>query len=366
MASGERALEATQATTTSKTPQAGDPSLGLEGVNRHRIQMWVISVILAATVAGALTLLAVGKGFIDEGISFDSMAVWAVVVLVVGVTLAFFLYVFEKERDLRRVSASLIEERVRAETLSDQLEAEKAAVARFEELDRLKSDFVATVSHELRTPLTAIIGAAKTIARKGPGMNSEQHAMFLDMIHRQAARLFRLVDDVLTASRIESGENRLRRERLDLRNLAEMAIADLEQAEIAAGHEIVLLTEPDRPEAWGDPDAIQQIFGNLIENALKYSGDSAKVTITVAATEKEALLEVRDDGRGIDEQHLMTIFERFRQAEPSSIRTAGGFGLGLFIVKNLVEAHRGTVDVESEVGVGTAFRVHLPQRSSSR
>lgn len=364
MASGERALEPSgPADVTSASP--GDQSrLTLTDVNRKRVRLWTIASILAVTVGVAIALLVAGDGVLPE-LAPDSLATWAVAVLVVGVTLAFFIYVLEQERDLRRISNALIEERVRAEALAERLEAEKAAVARLEELDRLKSDFVSTVSHELRTPLTAIIGAAKTIARKGPNMDSEQHSMFVDMIHRQAGRLFRLIDDVLTASRMESGQNQMRRERLDLRELAEVVIADLEHSDPEAAHEITLVTKPERPEAWGDPDAIQQILGNLIENSLKYSEESAKVTVTVASTESEAVLEVRDEGRGIQEEHLATIFERFRQTEPSSIRSAGGFGLGLFIVKNLVEAHRGTVDVKSEVGAGTTFRIHLPQRSPS-
>lgn len=245
-------------------------------------------------------------------------------------------------------------------------EKERETITRLEELDQLKSDFVASVSHELKTPLTAIIGAAKTVNRKGTAMDPELHGSFLEMIERQGNRLLRLVEDVLTAAQIESGQPRFRRELLELRPLAAGVIDDLSQSAVGHGREIVIESDPDEPRMWGDQSGIQAILSNLIENALKYSAEGTKVVVKVIETLDEARLEVVDEGEGITQEKLDAIFERFRQIDSSSTRRVGGWGLGLFIVKNLVDAHGGEIDVQTKPGVGSTFIVRLPKRSSDR
>jgi signal transduction histidine kinase len=246
-------------------------------------------------------------------------------------------------------------------------EKERETVARLEELDQLKSDFVATVSHELKTPLTAIIGAAKTVNRKGPEMAPEQHASFLEMIERQGHRLLRLVEDILTTSQIESGgAARAKRELVDLRRLAHGVVTDLRDATVGANRTILIESEPEMPHTWGDVLGIQHILSNLVENALKYSGQESKVIVRVIETLDEARLEVADEGVGISEEKLQEIFDRFRQVDSSSTRRVGGFGLGLFIVKNLVDAHSGEIEVRSDPGKGSTFIVHFPKRESDR
>ncbi|MGH2757439.1 MAG: ATP-binding protein [Actinomycetota bacterium] len=245
-------------------------------------------------------------------------------------------------------------------------EKERETIARLEELDQLKSDFVATVSHELKTPLTAIIGAAKTVTRKGTAMAPEQHASFLEMIERQGQRLLRLVEDILTTSQIESGAPRMRRELVDLHRLATEVIQDLHDAKVGFGRTVVVEAEPEPPRAWGDAVGLRHILSNLVENALKYSPPSSKVIVRVIETLDEARLEVSDEGDGISDEKLQEIFDRFRQIDSSSTRRVGGFGLGLFIVKNLVDAHGGRIEVQSRVDVGSTFLVHLPKRESDR
>jgi signal transduction histidine kinase len=245
-------------------------------------------------------------------------------------------------------------------------EGERQTVARLEELDRLKSDFVATVSHELKTPLTAIIGAAKTVSRKGPSMKPEQREEFMGMIERQGSRLLRLVEDVLTTARIESGQRRLRRELVDLRTAVQPLIDELHLTSVGHEREIRLVAEPEHPEVWGDLSAVQQIAANLLENALKYGGEDTPVVIEVRELATESVIEVRDQGPGLTKDEIDTIFERFRQVDSSSTRKVGGVGLGLFIVKSLVDAHRGKIEVESSKGHGTTFRVSFPKRSSDR
>ena len=243
-------------------------------------------------------------------------------------------------------------------------ERERETIAQLEELDHLKDDFVAMVSHELRSPLTAIMGAAKTVARKGPDMSTDQHEIFMDMIVRQADRMLRLAEDFLTAARMDSGMRKMRRELIDLSGMAERVIDDLKHARVGEERDVELAARPARPEVWGDRAAIEQILSNLVENALKYSATDTPVEVRVEATETEATIEVTDRGQGISPEQLGSIFDRYRQVEDNGGRKVGGVGLGLFIVKNLVDAHRGKIDVASELGAGTTFKVCLPKRSN--
>lgn len=239
---------------------------------------------------------------------------------------------------------------------------ERETVEQLEELDRLKSDFVATVSHELKTPLTAIIGAAKTVSRRGVQLERDQELVFMEVIERQGARLLRLVEDVLTASKIESGLPKLQRELVDLEVIAGQIAADAAHAEQGAGRAVEVVATEGGANAWVDRVAIEQILSNLIENAVKYSELNTPIVVRLDVKPAEAVIEVTDSGRGIAEEQLATIFERFRQADSSLTRTVGGFGLGLYIVKNLVDAHQGRIEVESVEGVGSIFRVRIPQR----
>lgn len=245
-------------------------------------------------------------------------------------------------------------------------EAEVEHVARLEELDRMKSDFVATVSHELKTPLTAIIGAAKTLSKRGPSMTHEQQTLFMGMIERQGNRLLRLVEDVLTAARMETGQQTMKREHIDLRSLAEAVSDELALTELGRGRTIDIVAEPERPHVWGDRTGVQQILVNLVENALKYSPADKSVTMIVVELPTESVIEIVDRGRGMDKKELDEIFERFRQLDSSSTRAVGGFGLGLYIVKNLVSSHGGEIEVESEPDEGTTFRIRLPNRRGDR
>jgi signal transduction histidine kinase len=482
--------------------------------------LWTTSLLAITAITVAIALFVIGRDIRSESLGSESLTSWIVIVLVVGLALAFLVYILEKERHLRRLSHLLVEERVRSEALRsrireisnlsevgralntsldpdtvfdrilvsalelldaddgavmllnddgsaldvarhqgtltdrdltrsiplgaglegavaargepslvragkeddidlptqvrsamcvplirhDQLlgvlsvrktegnrdfdeedlnalgffaehaaiavgnarsfERERETIARLEELDRLKSDFVATVSHELRTPLTSIIGAAKTLSTRAADLSAAQHQEFMEVIERQANKLLKLAEDFLTASRLESGVPRLQRERVDLRGVAETIINDLQHIGVGKDRYVSLVTEPERPIVWGDSTSVQQILSNLVENALKYGGTDARVAVALKETESEATIEVADDGQGINQDQLQTIFERFRQAGKDDSPPGGGFGLGLFIVKNLVDAHRGEVNVASEVGKGTVFTIRLPKRAS--
>ena len=324
----------------------------LRDVDRRRTQIWSAAFFTVLGVVAIVVLYWAAYDLLPEPLRFAGSSTYFVAVLIVGLVLALALYAIDKERRLRALTRMLVEER--------------HAVARLEELDRLKSDFVATVSHELRTPLTAIIGAAKTVGRRAGGMDPTHQAEFVTMIERQGDRLLRLVEDVLTTAQIEAGRTRMKREIVDLKALADEVVADLGQTERGLNRSVIVESDPPRPRTWADLVALEHVLSNLVENALKYAPPPARITVRVIETVDEARMEVHDEGPGITPDKLEAIFERFRQIDSSSTRRAGGFGLGLFIVKNLVDAHGGRIDVTSRAGEGTTFTVHLPKRASDR
>ena len=222
---------------------------------------------------------------------------------------------------------------------------------------------MATVSHELRSPLTAIIGAAKTLGRAEIELGAEQRADFLEMIYRQADKMLHLAEDFLTAARIDQGMPKLRREPIDLRSLADQVVGDLKLSSHGRGRRVAVSALPSHPKVWGDSQAVRQVLTNLVENAFKYSPMEAPVKVRMRELPHEVVMEVRDEGRGIPSDQVTTIFERYRQVQNNGSRSIQGVGLGLFIVKRLVEAHRGSIEVESSQGKGSLFRVHLPTRS---
>ena len=243
-------------------------------------------------------------------------------------------------------------------------EQERETVKRLQELDSMKDDFVAMVSHELRSPLSAIIGAAKTLGRAEIEMGAEQRADFLEMIYRQADKMLHLAEDFLTAARMEEGTTpKLRREQIDLQSVAEQVVGDLKLSALGRGRRLAVTAVPSHPQVWGDPQGVRQVLSNLVENALKYSSQDDSVRVRVRELPTEAVLEVCDEGKGIPEDQVETIFERYRQVQENGTRSIQGVGLGLFITKRLVEAHRGSIEVESREGQGSTFRVRLPVRS---
>lgn len=510
-----------QTVSAARTAGVRRTKLTLSDVDKRRTQLWSTSLFLVVAVTVAIALIYLGGDFIpDEFRIFEDLTNWVIVVLVGGLALAFLVYVIEKEMNLRKLAALLVEERVLSAALSNRLaeisafsevgkainttldlkdvlnmilssslellggtegsvmllneqrtylevvsyrgpvmepvvagrkavgegiagtvaarrtpmliqgdkidgelsreahpergirssmcvplmrrdellgvlnlnetegkrtftehdlealglfaehaaiaignaslfEQERETVQRLEELDRLKSDFVATVSHELKTPLTAIIGSATTLSKRASRMTPDQQATFVEMIERQGQRLLRLVQDILTTAHIESGMPKLRRELVDLRAAAEVIIGDARHTH--PDREVVLHTDPDRPQVWGDLGALQQILTNLVENALKYSQEGL-VEVTLSESSTETVMVVSDRGQGISTEQLDSIFDRFRQVDQSDTRGQGGVGLGLYIVKSLVDAHNGEVRVQSSPGQGTTFSVHLPKR----
>lgn len=239
---------------------------------------------------------------------------------------------------------------------------ERQTIARLEELDRMKTEFVASVSHELRTPLTSIIGSAKTIRQRSGQLSEEQEGEFMMAIERQAARLLRMVEEILSAAKIEAGAPKFSRELMDLSKLIREITIGIEAT---SPKNPLQLEAPERVELFGDPSVIEQVVTNLIDNAIKYSDNSEPIVIRLLEQPGEVTVQVADKGRGIRESDLPNIFDRFRQVDDETVERRGGVGLGLYIVKNLVEAVGGTIEVTSALGEGSTFRVRLPKRKEA-
>jgi two-component system phosphate regulon sensor histidine kinase PhoR len=227
--------------------------------------------------------------------------------------------------------------------------------------DSVRRDFVANASHELRTPLTSIRGFAETLDG-GALAEPEIAPRFVRGILQNAVRMQELVNDLVELSRAESPDAVLESHAVDLRDAARDVAARLE----GRAHEKRIRVTVDGPpvQARADPDALDQVLVNLVDNAIKYTGADGKVVVTIQAMGEHARVLVSDDGPGIAAQHLPRIFERFYRVDAGRGRRQGGTGLGLAIVKHLVQRMEGKVHAESRVGRGTTFVVELPRATA--
>jgi two-component system phosphate regulon sensor histidine kinase PhoR len=234
-------------------------------------------------------------------------------------------------------------------------------VTHLRRLETLRRDFVANASHELRTPVAAISSAAETLEtalERDPAAARD----FVQMIQRNAERLRNLVDDLLDLSRVESQDFAIRLETVDVREIVG-AVVDLFR-ERASKKKIALTSEiVDGAGVLADRRGLEHVITNLVDNAVKYCPAGSRVTVRTVAGQGQAVIEVDDDGPGIEKEHLPRLFERFYRVDPGRSRELGGTGLGLSIVKHLVEAMRGSISVESEPGKGTRFVVRLKAAS---
>jgi signal transduction histidine kinase/ActR/RegA family two-component response regulator len=262
----------------------------------------------------------------------------------------------------RRLLEREVAERKRAEERREALlTSERAARSEAERATRLKDEFVATMSHELRTPLNAIVGWASILRRDHRLETVEQG---VEVIERNAKLQARMVEDLLDMSRILSGKLAMELQRTYLSSVIEAAVAAVQPVADAKNVRLHVSTTPTGPVN-GDPGRLQQVLWNLLTNAIKFTPPNGLVTILARQVEREGArsveISVSDTGQGIDPKFLPFVFDRFRQADASTTRRHGGLGLGLSIVKSLVELHQGTVEAHSEGdGRGSTFIVNLP------
>lgn len=231
------------------------------------------------------------------------------------------------------------------------------------EVERLKNEFVSTVSHELRTPLTSIAGSLGLLEGGVGGQLPPQAARLVGIAHKNADRLARLVNDLLDIDKIESGQMEFRRDRLDLNDLTRQAVEQNRPYADRFGATLDFQPAASSIPVIGDLDRLLQVAANLISNAAKYSPPGGTVRLTSAVAGESAFLSVSDEGPGIPEDFRPRLFRRFAQADASDRRAQQGTGLGLSIALAIVERHGGTIEVETETGVGTTFRVKLPLAS---
>ena len=261
----------------------------------------------------------------------------------------------EKERLASMVSELTQLEQMRARML----QREQAARSKAEEASRLKDQFLAMVSHELRTPLNAILGWADML-RTGR-MTGEAQARASESIFSSAKRQAHLVDELLDVARITSGKIRLERKAVDLRDVVREALEVVQAAADAKNVRIVIDPDPALGSVFGDPARLQQIAWNLLSNAVKFTPDGGSVLVRLRRLHNVTEMVVSDTGAGIPPEFLPWVFEPFLQADASTTRPFGGLGLGLSIVRHLVEAHGGHISVASGgEGQGATFTVRLP------
>lgn len=239
------------------------------------------------------------------------------------------------------------------------LAAEREARADAERASRLKDEFLSTLSHELRTPLSAIVGWSQIL--QGGKADAARITQAVEVIKRNAEAQVRLIDDLLDMSRIVSGKLRLDVRPVDPVAVAESALDVITPAAAAKGIEFEKRMDPGTGPVLGDPDRLHQAVWNLLSNALKFTPPGGRVELTVTRAGSQAQIAVTDSGAGIAAEFLPHVFERFRQADSSTTRAHGGLGLGLAIVRQLVELHGGTVAASSPgPGLGSTFVVRLP------
>ena len=248
-----------------------------------------------------------------------------------------------------------LEARAQAESTAERLRESEAELQR---ASRAKDEFLATLSHELRTPMTSIMGWSQMLDNED--LDPKTTHAGIEAIRKSAKVQAQLIDDLLDVSRITVGKMRIDRRPLELRPVVSAAIDTIRTAAEAKGVKLNAdLAGGVRVE--GDPHRLQQVIWNLLSNAVKFTPAGGEIFVSLGREGREAIIEVRDTGQGIDPAFMPHLFERFRQADSSTTRAQMGLGLGLAIVRHLTELHDGIVSAESEgIGGGATFRILLP------
>ena len=261
----------------------------------------------------------------------------------------------EEER-LREVKEELQVQLARSAEL---LESEKKARSEAELVNRLKDEFLATVSHELRTPLNGISGWSHML--RGGRLNEATTARAIESIERNAKSQAQLIEDILDVSRAIAGKLQLNLDSVDVAAVIDSAIDSVQLAADSKQIELVTILDPAVGQLVGDATRLQQIVWNLLSNAIKFTPPNGKVMVELRQVESIVEISVSDNGQGIAPEFQPCVFERFRQVDASGTRQHGGLGLGLAIVRHLVELHVGEVSVASEgLGMGSTFTIRLP------
>ncbi len=273
-----------------------------------------------------------------------------------GATIGFIVFTRTRRESFTDRDYALAQEVARRAALAvDNARLYEAA----QHANRAKDEFLATLSHELRTPMTAILGWSRFL-RVGH-VDHETMANAIDSIGRAAVAQAQLIDDVLDMSRIISGKLRLQMQEVELAGVVDAAVETVRPAIMAKGIQLEVDRDPSVGMVWGDPNRLQQAIWNLLTNSAKFTDSGGTITVSFKRIGNTTQIAVNDNGQGIDPDFLPHVFERFRQAESTSTRTYGGLGLGLAIVRYIVEMHGGRVTASSNgIGKGAKVTIELP------
>jgi PAS domain S-box-containing protein len=276
--------------------------------------------------------------------------------------------IVEAEREIRQMNLEL-EKKVaeRTENLkmaygalqkaNDQL---KEANEQLKELDRMKSEFVSMVSHALRAPVTNINGAVELLSQSEAFPESDEQKELFEIIVAESARLTRLVQGILTVSRLEGGRLEFKRENVDMRILSQGIVENFEAT--TENHSFSLFCPDNLPPVWVDANYVETVLISLIDNAIKYSREGGNIEVKLEVQNGYVTVAVTDQGVGIAENELDRIFERFYRVDGGDSGATGGYGLGLYIAKRLIEAQGGRIEAKSALGKGSTFIFSLPTR----
>jgi signal transduction histidine kinase len=232
-------------------------------------------------------------------------------------------------------------------------------ISREIELAKMKSDFVSNVSHELKTPLTSIRMFAEMLKnRRVKSRDKEQE--YLELMTAESERLSRLISNVLDFSKVEEGRKEYRLELLDASELMEESVQIIQPHLVQHGFEMNTKPSEEPLPIMGDRDSLEQVLLNILNNAVKYSDERKEITVRAYAKGQEAVIEIEDKGIGIPEEDISKIFDKFYRADARAGYQSAGTGLGLTLAQQIVEAHKGRVDVKSVHGKGSVFSVVLP------
>ncbi len=322
--------------------------------------LWIsISVFAGASAAGIIAHLIRGFGFYAVLATFP-------IAVIVHFTYDIYLKNLEASAKEAKLAQQHVEElsqyvadlKRSEEERNQLLLREQQARGQAEVANRMKDEFLATLSHELRTPLTVVLGWACLL---GEGVSADESAKAVKTIERNARLQAQLIDDLLDVSRIISGKLHLDVRPIDLATVAEAAVAVLRPAAEAKSLQLAFLRPATMRTISGDSARLQQVVWNLLSNAVKFTPEGGRIEVHVEYINARAYLRITDTGRGIRSEFLPFVFDRFRQADSSTTRAFGGLGLGLAIVRHLVELHGGTVTAESAgPGLGATFEVSFP------
>jgi two-component system cell cycle sensor histidine kinase PleC len=338
----------------------------------HRMNHLFSELILVMTLAVACTMLSMHAGTCIVPVGLIAAALVLTPALddfrrndaLIGLIVVYVVLMLRQGYAIhRRVRRMLRLEQERLE-LIDRLRFAKhesdAARKEAEEASRAKSAFLANMSHELRTPLNAIIGFSDIIRGKGIGGAPDKYSEYGSFIHGSGHALLRLINDLLDIANIEAGRKMLQTDEMDLGVLVRDAVERAKETTRPEDVAIVCHVAADLPLFTGDARAIRQVVDNLLSNALKFSPPPARIEVCITCRSGEFSLMVKDNGIGIPSEEQTRIFERFGRKEPNVAKSNRGIGLGLLLVKALVQMHGGMIAMQSRVGQGTSVTITFP------